>query len=57
MNEVKNLSIIMEDITTTELVLGTDLGGMKGKAARQTPSLLISNITQIPRELITITRV
>jgi hypothetical protein len=53
MNAVNNLLITIEDIDTAELIFGPDIGVLNGKTARIKPTPVISNIIQIPKELIT----
>ena len=54
MNLVKNSEITTEDVNLAEKAFGPDVGAIKGKTTRRRPAQAISNVIEIPRELLRI---
>ena len=50
-NGVRNCPITIEDINIVEKIYGKDIGSLKGKLKRQKPIPVISEIVEIPKEL------
>ena len=52
MNLIKNAKITTEDINLTEKAYGPDVGSIKAKTTRTSPTPVFSNIIDIPAELL-----
>ena len=50
-NSVKNCPITIKDINIAKKIYGKDIGSLKGKLKRQKPIPVISEIIEIPKEL------
>ena len=47
-----NCPVTTEDVDNTEKIFGPDIGTMKGKTMRQSPTLVKKDEVQVPKELI-----
>ena len=57
MNLIKNAKITTEDINLTEKAYGPDVGSIKAKTTRTSPTPVFSNIIDIPAELLHILKI
>jgi hypothetical protein len=51
-NSIKKLPITVDDIKTAEMILGGDIGMLKGKTVRHKPLPVSSDYVEVPKELI-----
>ena len=54
MNMIKNSEITTEDVNLAEKAFGPDVGALKSKTTRRKPAKAISNVIEIPTELLSI---
>ena len=52
MNLIKDMEITTKDVNLAEKAFGPDVGSMKGKSTRKTPIPAMSNVIEIPTELL-----
>jgi hypothetical protein len=52
MNVIRDNPVTIEDVNISEMILGSDIGRIKGKTARLKPYPVISVYIEIPSELI-----
>jgi hypothetical protein len=51
-NSIKNPPITVDDVKTAEMILGEDIGMLKGKTVRHKPLPVSSDYVEVPKELI-----
>ena len=54
MNLIKNMEITTEDVNLAKKAFGPDVGSMKGKSTRKSPIPALSNVIEIPTELLSL---